>query len=94
MAESIKETKEVISASLDLTAIFIKVLKDGVQITDAMQLFSLIMADENLKAEVVAAAQGVSKIPSEVKDLDLQEGLDLAALVLGKIPAIVAATKA
>jgi hypothetical protein len=79
MAEAvgIKETKEAVVGLIEIAALLGKVFKDGVQATDALEVWSAISADEELKAKLVAAYNEADQIPAEVKDLSVMEGIEL-----------------
>ena len=94
MSESIKELKEVVEAVNEVSLVLVKLLKDGVQLVDAVSLVDQVITNAELKAKLVAATEGISKIPSEVKDIDLQEVLELASLEIVFVPKLVAALKA
>jgi hypothetical protein len=78
------ESKEVLVAAVVLGVRIIKKLQKH------ESLLSLL-SDEELKALISKAVDGSSKLPEEMKDIDLQGGLELAAAL---IPALVAELKA
>jgi len=80
----IKETKEVVSAACDIAVAVIKQVKDGVQFSDALALAAAFSSDP-LKGEIDAALADINQVPSELKDISWQEGLELSALVIEKI---------
>lgn len=86
----IQETKDVLIAANEVAVALIKAAKDGIQLTDGLAL----LANEEVKAALVKAADGISKLPEEMKDVDLNEGLELAAIQIQFIPKIVGALKA
>ena len=87
----VKNTKEVVVAANELTVELIKLLKDGAQMTDAIQLVTDLMGP--LKDKVMAAASDVSDVADEIKDLDAMEVVELVNVQVSYIPAIVAALK-
>lgn len=87
----IKNTKEVVIAANELSLELIKILKDGAQMGDLVQLVTVAMGP--LKDKVIAAAQGAGEVPSEVKDLDASEVVELVTLQASYVPQIVAALK-
>lgn len=89
----IKEMKELLIAVNEVSVLLVKMFKDGVQLADAAALMAAIAASEELKEKLLAAYVGVGQIPAEMKDVDLQEGLELAGVQLSYIPKIVEALK-
>lgn len=85
----VKESGEVINAIFDLGEAVIVAAKDGVQVTDVVAL----LADEKVKASFVAAFEGISKVPAEMGDITLSEGLELGMLALKRIPGLLAVMK-
>lgn len=91
----IQETKELVIGVIDVACLLIKNLKDGLQLgKDAEAVLSELSGNEALKAELVKAMEGISKVPAEVKDLDLVEGGDLAVTVASKVQDILKALQA
>jgi len=93
MAEKvgIKECKEALIGINELAVVLASVFKDGAQIGDAAVLWAKLQADPEVSAKLVAAYQGVSLIPAEVKDLDLGEGVELVSLQAAYVPKLIAA---
>ena len=90
----VKETKELLVGVIDVSVLLIKHLKDGVQLgKDASAVLAEVASNEVLKASLLSAVEGISKVPAEVKDVDLLEGGELAVLVASKIKDILAALK-
>ncbi len=89
----VKETKEAIVGLLKLAGVMGGLLRDGVQASDALELMNKLMGDEVLKAALMAAYSDVSKIPDEVKDLSMSEGLELISAVVAEIPGLLANIK-
>lgn len=73
----IKETKEAGLGLIAVVDLIVAQLKDGAQAADLVAIASKIMADEALKAELLAAVSGWSQIPVECKDIDVAEVLEL-----------------
>jgi hypothetical protein len=90
----IKETKEVVVAVLGHVApLLIKRFKDGVGFDDVSAIMAKWNSDEEFKAALQEAFDDVKKIPDEVSDLDLSEGLDLGMAAVMQVPKIVEAFK-
>lgn len=87
----IKNTKEVVVAANELAVEMIKLLKDGAQVADAIQLVTDLMGP--LKDKVMAAASDISSVGDEIKDLDAMEVVELVNVQVSYVPAFVAALK-
>ena len=77
----------------ELSLELIKVLKDGVQITDAIQLFEDFKSSADLQAKLLAAASAIKSVGADVKDLDMEGGLALASIEISYVPKLLAALK-
>lgn len=93
MSEGIKETKELLTGLNTLAIELINVLKDGVSASDAVTLLAHISSSDSLKKALEDAYQGISAVPTEIKDINLAEALELAALQIEFIPQVVTAMK-
>ena len=89
-----KEIKEVIIALGAVLPPLVKVLKDGVQATDAVALYNELVGNAEVKAAILAAADGIKLIPAEVKDLDAAEIAEIAVLGVQQTLSVVKALKA
>jgi len=89
----IKETKEVVSGVVVLSAFLIKQFRDGVGIDDAVAIIDKLKNDEGFKVVLLEAVKGVQKVPAEVSDLDTHEILELILHVGQMIPTILDAFK-
>ena len=89
----VKESREALVAINQLSVLLIKQFKDGIQMADFMELYAKILADPEVKAKMMAAYEGVSKIPAEMKDIDLKEIIELSSLQLSFLPEIIDAIK-
>ena len=93
MSHGNKETKEMIVALMRISAELAKIFKDGLQATDAIQIFEVMQKDEELKKLLVLAYNDANLIDDEIKDLDFAEGVDLIAATIAEIPALYKAIK-
>lgn len=93
MSESVKEVKEAVLGLQELVLVLVPLLKDGVQLGDAVALMGKLQSDANLMAALKNAVDGIGKVPAEVKDLDLSEGMELAMMQIGFIPKLLEALK-
>lgn len=91
--EGILETKEAIVGINELSIELVKVFKDGFQSTDVLELVAVLQSNQGLKDALQKAISGASKIPSEIKDINLSEGLELAVVQLSYLPKLQEAFK-
>ena len=77
----INELQEALVAGIALGVKLSKLAKDGIDLSDGAAL----LADAELKDLIIKAASGADKIPAEIKDLSLSEGLQLAAVLIPEI---------
>lgn len=89
----IKETKELLIAINMLAVELIKLVKDGIQASDAAVLVAIISSNEPVKNALFAAFSNISAVPAEVKDLDVAEIVELVGAEVGLLPAILEAMK-
>jgi hypothetical protein len=87
----IKETKEMIVGVNEVGIAMINVFKDGIQFKDFGELWDKFKDDAEFKAKVEAAYDNFKAIPEEIKDVDINEGMELAIIQLGYIPKMAAA---
>lgn len=82
----IKETKEMLEGIHEITLFLITIFKDGVDFSDFGAIWDKITDDADFRAKVEAAYEGYKKIPEELKDLELDEGLELAMDQIKLVP--------
>jgi hypothetical protein len=85
MNSGTKETKEALAGALAVGILFYKKFADGIQTQDFMEIFAKFQLDEAFKAKVVEMYNGANLISSELTDLTLSEGLDLAIFGMGEV---------
>jgi hypothetical protein len=88
-----KETKEAMVAMLSVAALLASKLKDGVQMSDAIDVWAKIQGDEDFKTELIKAWENSKAIPAEVSDLDFSEAVDLMMAAVPGIKKIIEALK-
>lgn len=88
----IRESKEVLVALNELSMEIIKLVKDGLQWKDAVDLYSKLN-NSDLLSKLTKAANGIDAVPDEVKDLNISEAMELAMVQIAYIPRIVDALK-
>jgi hypothetical protein len=86
----IEESKEALAALNVLAVDLIQLMKKHAGVAEVI---SALLADEALKESLMKAYEGVSKVPSELKDLDMAEMMDLALVELSALPKILSALK-
>lgn len=89
MSEGIKETKELMVAFLKIAALLAVNFKDGVSAGDMVTIFQKIASDDELKSALQAAYSDVEKLPSEVKDLQIAEVVELLVCALPEVQALI-----
>lgn len=89
----IKETKEALVGVNELSLKLCEVFKDGAQISDVAELWDKLKNDPEASSKLMAAYQGASQIPAEIKDLDLGEGAELAVVQISYVPKFIEALK-
>lgn len=85
--------KATLKAVNELSIMLINQFKDGVQVNDFVEMWNKFSTDEAFKAKMEAAWNQYKSIPAELKDIDAGEALELAAVQIEYIPAIVEAFK-
>lgn len=91
--QGIKEVKEVTAAIMEISVGIASVLKDGYQASDIAALFKAFAEDEGFKKKLGEAADGISKVPAELKDLDWNERIELSTVMLQFVPKIIDALR-
>src|SRR3990167_5439697 len=91
--EGIKEVKEVTAAIMEISVGIAAVLKDGYQAADIAALFKAFANDEGFKKKLGEAAEGISKVPAELKDLDWEERIEISTVLLSFVPKIIEALR-
>jgi hypothetical protein len=87
----IQNTKEALLASMLVLRLIAEEVKDGFQAQDLVTVVQRISANEEKKALLEAALKDMTKIPAEIKDLDLGEGIELAGVLIAELPKLIAA---
>ncbi len=83
----IKETKEVLVALNEVTLVIAEALKDGFDATeDLVAILNKLVLDEAFKTKIEDAFENISAIGDELKDIDLNEGIELALVQIGYLP--------
>jgi hypothetical protein len=82
MDRGIKESKELMEGVMILSLLLFDRFKDGFQMDDMGAVFKALGEDP----KIVEAFKGLSELPHEFKDLSLEEGFELARVVLEHVP--------
>jgi len=77
----IKESKEIIIAGFALTRFVRERAKDGLDLSDAGAFALKLANDEAFRTLLIEAAKGADQTLAEAKDLDFDEGIELALLI-------------
>ena len=87
----IVELKEALDASLALGVVLTGALKDGAQLEDLSTLWNALSSDQGISDKLQKAWDGATNIGDEIGDLSLEEGVELAGLMLGYVSQFVEA---
>lgn len=82
----IKETKEAALGAIALGFYIAKLSKDGLDFADLGAFMSKLQNDAVFAEKLKAAYEGADKIPQEIGELSLAEGLELAGAI---VPAVI-----
>jgi hypothetical protein len=90
MSLDVHNTKELLMV-LNETAIFlIKTFKNGIQVKDDFDaIFAKLTEDQEFKALIMKAYEGIGTIPAEINDASFIEKIELATLEIKALRAIV-----
>jgi len=91
--KGIKETKEVLVAINSLSLLIVKKLKDGIQVQDGIEIAQALFSDGEIKSAIQFASDKISEVPAEIKDLDVNEGIELGMYQAMQIPKFIEALK-
>jgi hypothetical protein len=90
---SVKETKEVLVAGMEVGVFVCKRLSDGAGVDDFLAVLDKLKNDAEFKAVLEKAWEGKEKIPAEAKDIDLAEAGELAITAVTYVPKFIDAFK-
>jgi hypothetical protein len=94
MAGGINETKELLVAVDELALFLISVLKDGFKASeDIPAIIAKLSKDEEFVAVMKKAVEGIANVPAEIKDLQIEEVVELVQLELAYVPKFLNAIK-
>lgn len=89
MEKGIKESKELLQGVMTVAGVMVSQLKDGFQLTDLPSIFSRLGYNKKIQT----ALEGVKEIPSEIKDLDTSEIIELSMVIMAEVPLILSGLK-
>lgn len=84
----IEDVKNLMKAVKVLTLYIIDRSRDGVGVDDLLNLFIKLQTDAEFLHTLTQAFVGIKNIGAEVKDLQLQEVIELASLMISYVPVI------
>lgn len=79
--DGIRNTKEVLTALGDMLGAFRRISRDGLQFDDVFQL----VQDEDLRASIWAAYEGIRAVTDELSDLSVLETLQLGQHMMSEL---------
>jgi hypothetical protein len=85
MSQGIVQSKEAIVALIVLGKFVAERAKDGLDLSDAVELVKKFVMDEEFKGVLEAGVKGLDAIPSELSDIELQEAVELIGLIVGAL---------
>jgi len=80
----IQESKELIIALVKLGKLAAKQLGDGVDLSDAVAI-AKALADEEFRSCIVEGFSGLQSVPEELKDIDVEEAVQLIGVLYEEI---------
>ena len=86
---TIKETKEFVEAMFAISLVLTKHFADGVQGGDFAAIWAEMQSNSELREKLALAYEDYRKIPAEIKDIDIYEGMELATCSVTFIPKLI-----
>lgn len=93
MSDSIEELKNVIIVFNELVIFLISRFKDGFQIDDIAAIWLKLSEDIVFKDKLQSVFLSIGVIPTELKNLSIEQSVELSTIQLSFIPKIVEAIK-
>lgn len=84
----IKEIREAMEGLLEVSLFIANLVGDGFQWSDISDVFKKLQ-DKEFQAILKKAVEGREKIPAEVKDIDFEEAMELAVMLLKYLPRLI-----
>ena len=82
MSEGIVQLKEALVALAEVGGFVVSRSRDGLGVDDLGALITKFVMEPEFKAKIEAGVKGLDAIPEELKDLSLEECLEILALVV------------
>lgn len=82
----IKELKEAVIGTNEVALFTAERMSDGADFGDFKAFYDKLTKDEEFQKVLKEAWEGRQKIPKEVQDIDLAEGMELAQLQISYLP--------
>lgn len=76
-----KETEEALVAVVTLGTVVLNLVKDGVQMSDAVALGTKLVTDSGFREALKAGADKIELVPSELAEVDMDDAAHLAATI-------------
>lgn len=86
--------KELLAGLLQIIVLMVKDFKDGVQASDFADIAAKIMANEELKKELMDVYNNIDKVKTDVSQMKLADGLNILGFAIPKLIEAVTAIKA
>ena len=84
----IEDVKNLLKAVKVLALYIIDRARDGVAVDDLLNLFIKLQTDAEFLRTLTQAFAGIKNVGAEIKDLQLQEVIELASLLISYVPVI------
>lgn len=95
MSLDVHNTKEVLLVLNETVIFLIKTFKNGIQFKEDFDaIFAKLTEDEEFKALILKAYEGIGTIPAEIADASFLEKLELATLEIKALRAMINALTA
>jgi len=86
--------KEMLAALIEVIVLLAKDFKDGVQASDFADIAAKIMANEELKKQLMDVYNNIDKVKTDFSAMKLADGISLVAYIIPKLVEAIAAVKA
>jgi hypothetical protein len=91
MEKGVQNVKELAVGLIVIATILAEEFKDGIQATDAVEIFAKVKGNSELQAKILSAYNGIDQVPAEAKDLNLSEGVEIIVALVPEIKKMIEA---
>lgn len=91
--EGVRELRELIEAVMDIGIAVLAEFSDGIQLRDVWKIVTKLQNSPEYRTAIGKAYDGSSKIPAELKDVDGEEAIELAMVMLPYLPKLIKAAR-